>query len=159
MIFQIALIEIGQRWMLSDQSGLDVLSEEEHRGGGAVVGASAGILIDAAAELAEGHHQNALVVAVLFHVGPERADALGKLLHELVMAAALLRVGVEAAEAHVVHARGQAARDHRGHRAQSRPELSAGILLDGLVILGDAHDLVAAHLRVHGGAGEEVELT
>src|ERR1051325_8000782 len=102
--------------MLADQAALDRSSEEEHRSGGAVIGSARCVLLDAASELAEGHHQHALIVLLLLQIGPERADAFGELFHELVVTLPLASVGVEATEAHVINARGHAASDHRGDR-------------------------------------------
>ena len=44
--------------MLADDAGLDLAADQEHRGGGAVVGPLAAVLLRAAAELGERHHQD-----------------------------------------------------------------------------------------------------
>ena len=55
----------------ADDATLDGCTEEEHGGGGAVVGAVAGVGYDASAKFGEGHAQDALVDAVALEVFEE----------------------------------------------------------------------------------------
>ena len=77
--------------MFAEQARLDLRAHQEHRRGRAVVGAAAGVLLDAPAELAEGHHQHAIVILLLFQIGPERAHALRQLRHQLIVPRLLVR--------------------------------------------------------------------
>lgn len=60
----------------ADDAALYGCTEEEHGGGGAVVGAIAGVGDDASSEFGEGHAQHALVDAVALEVFEEEADGL-----------------------------------------------------------------------------------
>ncbi len=157
VVFQIALIEVCQRWMAAKQAGGDLGTHQEHRGGGAVVGSAAGVLLHSAAKLAERHHQHPILIVLPFDVGPERIQPLRKLSHELIMARLLVGVGVEAGEAGVIDARGQTAGDHGGNGLQGVAEFTAGVVIAAMG-LGHAEDVVAAELGVHGGAFKEIEL-
>src|SRR5579859_6812467 len=127
-VFEVAVIQVGEGGVFADDAGFYTGAEEEHGGGGAVVCAGAGVLGDTAAELAEGHHENALIVLLVLHVLPEGFDALGELLHEVVVALPLAGVGIETRQAHVVDAGRQAAADHGGDGSQALAELTAGVL-------------------------------
>ena len=72
-VFDVALEQIRRReaGILAEQTGFDAFTHNEHRRGGAMVGAGIGVVRDAAAEFAKGHQQHALHVALRFHVVDE----------------------------------------------------------------------------------------
>src|SRR5690606_41224765 len=50
---EVARVEFGERGVLAQKAGADHRAEDEHRAGGAVVGALRGVLADTTAELTE----------------------------------------------------------------------------------------------------------
>src|SRR5262245_28252701 len=87
--FQVASVQIRERWMLSNQPWLQTAADQEHRRGSAVVGAVAGVLLDAAAKFTECHYQYPLVVFLAGQILPERAQSGSQLLQQLLMSAFL----------------------------------------------------------------------
>src|SRR5713101_5046936 len=67
-VLQVAEAVIGQAGMFSDRAGFDLGADQEHRGGGAVVGSLAAVFIRPAAELRERHHHDAVLVPARGHV-------------------------------------------------------------------------------------------
>ena len=129
---------------------VDHWSEEEHGRCGAVVRAAGAVLRDPSAELAEGHGEDAIVVALFFEVFVEGVDGAGELLDEVGVAsvgAALPCVRVEAAHRDVVDARFEAplgswTRPSRVAEQVVNPgtgQVVAGRLLCGCVHLRPAH--------------------
>src|SRR6185436_4246942 len=62
---QISLVQIGEAGRTAVEAGLEAIlfAEQEHRSGGAVVGAEAAVLFDAAAEFREHHHRDVVAAA------------------------------------------------------------------------------------------------
>ena len=58
--------------MAAVEAALNAGACEEKAGGLAVIGASAGVFRNAAAELGEGHQHYALVISLLLKIGEER---------------------------------------------------------------------------------------
>src|SRR4051812_23484450 len=109
--------------MFANDSALHARAKYEHWRGCSVIRAGTGILGDPSTEFAEGHHQNAFVVLLIFHIFPERRHSLGKLFHEVVVARPLAGVGIETGQADIINPRWQPPANHRRDRAQSLAEL------------------------------------
>ena len=63
MELEVAGIEVGQAGMLADHATLDRGPGHEQARSGAVIGAAAAVLVDAAAEFRKGQHTHAAIVA------------------------------------------------------------------------------------------------
>ena len=84
-ILQVAGVEVAQAGVVADGAALDAGAGHEQARGGAVVGALAGVLLDAAAELRERHQPDALVVAGLPQRLEEGRDAVGHLAEQVAV--------------------------------------------------------------------------
>ena len=96
------------------QAALDLRPHDEKRRGGAVVRAPAVILHRPSSKLGEGHGEDLVGKLVRLEVALERRESVAQRLEELVLAALLVDVGVEAAERDEIDARGKAAGDECG---------------------------------------------
>ncbi len=76
VVLEVAVLQIVETWVLPDQTRLHASSREEHRAGGAVVRAFAGIFGHAPTELTEAQAQDAVAVPVSHHIVQKRADAV-----------------------------------------------------------------------------------
>ena len=159
MEFEVALVEIlrAEGGVVAVDAAFDGGAEDEHRRGGAVVGAVGGVLLHAAAELGEGHDHGFFVVALGFEVFHESADAVGEGLHEAVVGLFFVGVGVEAAEGDIVDAGFEAAGDHLGDHLELLAERRGGVGDAAFVFGGDGEDFITGELSVQRGAFEEVE--
>ena len=116
---QVAAVEVGERDGLAVHAAVDAAAEQEHRRGRAVIGALAGVLLRAAAELRPGHRQHVFVFAVRREVGVEGRQRVAELAQQRLVLVELRRVGVESAERHVGDAQLRAAGDHLRDELQS----------------------------------------
>src|SRR5690242_7281543 len=92
----VAVVEVVEAGVLADETGLYLAADEEDRGGGAVVGAAAGVFLQPSSELTEnkGHHPVKLSMAgeVLGEGGERPAD----LVEQAGVGSGLVRVRIEA---------------------------------------------------------------
>ncbi len=96
---EVAVVEVGQRDGLAEQLAAgDGAADEEHRSRGAVVGALAGVLGGAAAELRPRHRQHVVVAAHRREVGVEGGEGTAELVEQRLVLVELGGVRVEAAE-------------------------------------------------------------
>ena len=161
----------GDLRVLPQHAGQHLGAEEEHGRRGAVVRATGAVALDAPAELAEGHPEHAVLQPQQMQVVLEGVDAVGEPLQQIGMHAErviilhhLLRVGVEAVDAHPVDARLQATADQLRHDLQGAGQLGAGLVPRGIqraqVAVGQRggldHVAVEVRLLLHGA--HEVEL-
>src|SRR5947209_6794256 len=72
---QVAVVKIGQTRVRAIEAGLDAGTKDKHWRGRAVVGAAAGVLRDATAELAERHREHAACIALIRQILLERSYA------------------------------------------------------------------------------------
>src|SRR5829696_2200570 len=63
-VLQVTVVEVCQRRVPAVDAALYFAADDEHRAGGAVVGAGGAVLAHATAELAEAHHRDLLAVAL-----------------------------------------------------------------------------------------------
>ena len=73
-VARIAVVEVGQVGVGAVQAGLDRTAQQEDRGRGAVVGAAAAVLAQAAAELGEDQDQHPVGFARFLQVVEERRE-------------------------------------------------------------------------------------
>ena len=112
----------GERRLLAVQAALDRLADDEERGGGAVVGALAAVLLDAPPELRPGHQNCPVGLAVrgeVLHEGADRGVDLGE---QGGLAGDLVLVGVEPADDDVAHLDRGLGDDHLRGELQRRAE-------------------------------------
>ena len=110
---QVARVQVGQAGVLAVEAALDRLADDEHLGGGAVVGAAARVLVDAPPELGEADRDHLVGLAHLVQVALEGGEAVRKLGQELDVTPGLVGVRVEraAAEGDVEDARAEVGGD------------------------------------------------
>ena len=105
--------------MLADEAGLDLAADEQHRRGRAVVGALAAVLLGAAAELRERHHQDAVAVAARRQVLEERGHRAGDLRQQVGVGRRLGGVRVEAVDGDVEDAGAEVGVDELGGQLEA----------------------------------------
>ena len=91
----VAVVEIGEARMLAVEAALDALADDEHRRRGAVIGAEAAVLFDAASELGEDHDGDFVRPADALEVLDESAHGVGGVHQQPAMEIGLLHVRVE----------------------------------------------------------------
>ena len=134
--------------MRSVEPALDAAADEEERRGLAVVGAAAAVLRDAPAELAKGHREHAIVVAVRGEVVVKRGDRVRELAQQPVLRALLAHVRVERAVLHVEHAGPDVAADDLRGQREAAAERRRRIGRVGLVAGDQLGQLFGTALRV-----------
>src|SRR5262245_40509078 len=100
-MFEVSHRNVREAGMSADGAGADLAADQEHGGGAAVVRAFASVLLSAAAELGEGHHEKAVTVAAFGQVLEEGGHGAGKLSQQVGVSGRLRRVGVEIFDGHV----------------------------------------------------------
>ena len=117
---QVTVVQIRQAGVLAVESALDAAANDEHRGGGSVVGAEAGVLFDAASELGEHHDGDVVGPADTFQVFDEATDRIGGIGQQTGVRVGLVHVGIErvALVADVVEPGWHVGVDEGGHAPQ-----------------------------------------
>src|SRR5947209_5505694 len=82
---------------------LHVLAYDEHGAGGSMIRAQAGILFDAAPELAKHHDRDVVVTSDPLQILLERLQGLTQASEQIKAAGHLTRMSIETAQAHVVN--------------------------------------------------------
>jgi hypothetical protein len=78
--FDVAIFEDIEAGMFPNQTGPYLRSGQKHWGGGAVVGALAGVFCDASTKFAKRHHQRSIAMAVVCDIVEEGSDRAAELL-------------------------------------------------------------------------------
>src|SRR5207302_9956048 len=110
--------------------------------GGPMVAPSAGILTHASPELAEGHEQHALEIALRLEVLDKRLDRSAQVLQQPRLWPGLIGMRVISALRYIKDARGQTAADQARHQLQ--PVAQWGGRVNSLILhpLGNGANLV-----------------
>lgn len=108
------------------------MAEEEDRTGGAVVGATTGVVGDAATEFAEGQDQDAVELAMVTQVLDKSMDGVAQFAKETGMGSGLVGMGIIATLGQVVDTGGQTSDDQLGDALQRLSEGGFGVSLPAL---------------------------
>src|SRR5262249_36859982 len=122
-VLRVAVGQVAQVGIGAVQPRLDPRSEQEHRGGGAVIGAAAGVLRKTTPELRKDQHQRPAGVSRLAQVVEEGPQRVAHLAEQIVVCPELIGVRVEAVELGVVEARAEPRLDEL--RDQPQPACQA----------------------------------
>ena len=74
---QVAVLEIGEARMGTDKSGLDATADKKHRGAGAMIGATAAILMGAATKFGKGHNHQSIAMPALREIAIKGRNGVG----------------------------------------------------------------------------------
>ena len=156
MELQIAVVEVLQARVLTDQSGLLDRPDEEDRSRGAVVGAVRSVLGDPPTKLAEDEQGDAICLSGPSQVVVEGGERVGQFVEQAGVSGKLIGVGVVAVLPGLVNAGPESGFDDPGDLFQpaGQPEVR---VRGGAVLLGDLFQSGARLVSGQSAAAEEAE--